>query len=81
MILERKMFLAIYSVLKGYCPHALNVSVLFPHGQTQERERSSEVLWILISLHDKPEELWANVKVKDFLCVSCVKKQYFYTFK
>lgn len=73
-ILERKMLLAPYTVLKGCCPRALNVSVLSPHDQTQESERLSEVLWILIfTAEKKPEELWANVKVKDFLyCVYCM---------
>lgn len=47
-ILKWKMFLATYSILSDCCPHALNVSVLSPHDRTQERERSSEVLWILI---------------------------------
>jgi len=42
-VLERKMFLATYSILKGYYPYALNVSVLSPLG-----ERSSKVLCILI---------------------------------
>lgn len=47
-ILERKKFLATYFVLKSCCPHALNVAVLSAHDQTQEKQRSSEVLWILI---------------------------------
>lgn len=43
-ILERKACLAIYSVLKGHCPHVPTVSVLSPHDQTQERERSCRPL-------------------------------------
>lgn len=71
---DRKMFTARHSIIKGYCPHALNVSVLFPHDWMQETESALDShFYCMTNLKKTKQNLWANVKVKDFL-VYCVYK-------